>query len=77
MLFLFHSVSPSTFNVVAMGTADVQAVCNVLKEAEEQEKTAGQAQRTSKRKQSKPAIVYIHVVLVSIIIDMHKENVDK
>lgn len=27
------------FNVVAMGTADVQAVCNVLKEAEEQEKT--------------------------------------
>lgn len=39
MLFLFHSVSPSTFNVVAMGTADVQAVCNVLKEEEEQEKT--------------------------------------
>lgn len=75
MLFLFHSVCPSTFNVVAMGTADVQAVCNVLKEEEEQEKTL--LDKLNELLNENKVSQQLYIVLVSIIIDMHKENVDK
>lgn len=58
-----------------MGTADVQAVCNVLKEEEEQEKTL--LDKLNELLKENEVSQQLYILHVSIIINMHMENVDK